>query len=617
MKKFKALTSSIIASAMAMSMVAGFAALADENDTTTEPEVSATAAGGESSGQESTGYQITVENIKGDNANHTYEAYQIFAGKMEAEAGDPDNTQLTITGWGAGVNGSALIAALQADATIGKYFTSLTDESTANEVADILIDNEDFDSDTPAMQAFAEAVGKAKSTATVTSTSNVIDIEVEDAGYYLIKDTDQSPDIKHSARTRYILTATTELKHTAKSDLPTITKQIKEGDNYASQNTAAIGGTVTYQLDSKVPDMTGYEKYFFIVNDSMYKGLTLNENSFEITVGDITLKENEDFYYKDIDDAKSDYDDFEIVFKDFIKYQGITGADIVITYDATLNENAKVGTEGNPNIVDLTFSNDPNFKYEGTPGDPEKPDDPGKPDEPDPEKDQPIGRTPESEVITYTTAIELTKIDANTKVKLTDAEFTIKGEGVNTTLRTTKVYEKAEDGTFYKLKNGTFTKTAPNGTNDEFYEDITQKYIETIKSEIVNVKKDDVTTMPFVSKNDDGVYELRGLNPGTYTIEETKAPEGYIKKTKPVEITITAEPSATECKWTFECKGIDEDDITNDEGTLSFNFTNVKGVQLPGTGAFGTKLIYALGTIFTGVGAAYAISKKKSKKDEE
>ena len=49
-----------------------------------------------------------------------------------------------------------------------------------------------------------------------------------------------------------------------------------------------IGDTVTYQLTSKVPDMTGYNSYTFKFSDTLSKGLDLKE-VLSVKVGDTTL----------------------------------------------------------------------------------------------------------------------------------------------------------------------------------------------------------------------------------------------------------------------------------------------------------------------------------------
>lgn len=607
MKKLRALTASILASAMAMSMTAGFAALAAE---------------GEPSGSSTTGettlakYKVTIENISGDKAKHTYEAYQIFTGSKVG-------TDFEVTGWGNGVE----LANLKLDNIEG--FGDVTVNATADSakaVAAALTDSN--------VEAFADAVGDALSEVKTQSSAagNMLtDIGVNEDGYYLIKDSKDSVKGDHSAKTRYILTMADELKITAKSDFPTIEKNIIEDNKEKKANSAAIGDVVTYQLKSYVPDMTGYNKYFYIVNDSMFEGLTLDKSTINVKVDGVEIPANQ-FYYKDVADTKPGYDDFEIVFVDFLQYIEKKGAPITVTYNATLNENAKVGIEGNPNIVDLTFSNDPNYNYTGNvDSDPETPDYPDepKPSEPDvpgtPEDEskpaEPTGKTPPSEVITYTTGIELIKIDKTTGDRLTGAEFSIEGNGINWIVKKSKTFTADANGTYYKLKDGTYTDEAPDG-NEDSYADTETKYILTETADVLNKDTREILVKN-LAVDSEGVLKIDGLNAGTYKITETTAPTGgYIKKTDPITVTIgivkdndgNIVVTGTNCEWTYSGG---ENGKETEDGTYTFNFSNVKGVVLPGTGAFGSKLMYALGTIFTGAGAAYMISKKKSKKEEE
>ena len=73
---------------------------------------------------------------------------------------------------------------------------------------------------------------------------------------------------------------------------------------------------------------------------------------------------------------------------------------VIVTYDATLNANAEIGLDGNPNRVDLQFSNNPN-------GDG-------------------LGRTTEDTVIVFTYELDGTKVDGkNADTKLEGAEFVL------------------------------------------------------------------------------------------------------------------------------------------------------------------------------------------------
>lgn len=63
---------------------------------------------------ETTPHKITINNVQGDEASHTYTAYQVFSGDYDAKS----QVLSTVT-WGSGVNSEALLNALKADKTIG------------------------------------------------------------------------------------------------------------------------------------------------------------------------------------------------------------------------------------------------------------------------------------------------------------------------------------------------------------------------------------------------------------------------------------------------------------------------------------------------------------------
>ena len=129
---------------------------------------------------------------------------------------------------------------------------------------------------------------------------------------------------------------------------------------------------------------------------------------------------------------------------------------VVLTYTATLNENAVIAGEGNPNDVKLTYSNDPNNSGNGSTTPPENP------DKPTPE--HPTGESPEVEVVTYTTELTILKTNEEDAF-LPGVEFTLTGNGVNIVLVTEETFTEAADGAYWKLKDGTYTTTAPTNVS--------------------------------------------------------------------------------------------------------------------------------------------------------
>lgn len=456
--------------------------------------------------------------------------------------------------------------------------------------------------------AFATAVLAAAKEANITpgtATAGEDDTSVTignlPLGYYVVEDTGAATPV--SALILDTTNPSVDIK--IKADKPGIDKNI-DGTNGTDDattgdvkyNNAAVGDQVPYKLTSKVPDMTGYKKYYFVVNDTLSKGLTFN-NDVTITVGTDTKEKDTDYTVTktiNTDGTTS----VEIVFKNFIQYAANAGADITITYSATVNENAVIGVEGNSNKVKLIYSNDPNTDESGNPED--KPGD-----------TSPTGETPEVETRTYVTDLELIKVDQD-GVRLTGAEFQITGRKLNTVLVRKDVYTENENGTYWKLKDGSYTTDAPDseGMDGSKYESTTTKYSKSVETNTIK-KAENVNYTATVGT--DGVLRFEGLSAGTYTITEIKAPAGYnlLKDSITVTIGFTAPAdNATnkDCTWTYTGT-----DVVNETNTNQITVENRAGTELPSTGGIGTTIFYVIGGVLVAAAGVLLIVKKRMSKE--
>ena len=120
-----------------------------------------------------------------------------------------------------------------------------------------------------------------------------------------------------------------------------------------------IGDTVTYQLTSKVPDMTGYTSYTFKFTDTLSKGLDLKE-VLSVKVGNTTLtakKSGANTYALAYDKTNRI---LTVTLNDFYNsYKEHVGETITVVYTATLNKDAVIGMNPNTNKAELEFSNKP------------------------------------------------------------------------------------------------------------------------------------------------------------------------------------------------------------------------------------------------------------------
>ena len=543
---------------------------------------------------------ITVKKAANDKAAHTYEVYQVFSGTLTTETVSGQQvTKLTEIQWGSGVNGDALLTALKGDSN------AFTDCESAADVAKTLD------------EAYAEKFASIVSTCLKTGTTAHQDIVIPEdatsgtlsnvaAGYYFICDKANSlqnntgEPIENAAYTKFILKVVKSVEVDAKTSVPTLDKKIVQpkttgtGTEEVQANTASIGDDVNFRITTAVPNTAGYDKYFFVIKDELSPGLTFKADSLKVYQGaDSTLLTKDTDY-----SVKTSTDAFEVVLKGA---KDRSGKAIVVEYSATLNEDADRTEAGNPNTADLIFSNNPNVT---STGDPLEPDYPGPGDV--------TGKTPEVRTITYTTGIKLIKIDKDTRKTLTGAKFTINGEKVNTVLTTAEEYKKDAAGTFYKLKDGTYTEEAPTIGTEGQYASTTDLY----KREKTTTEATSTGTHEREATVDaNGYLTFEGLGAGTYTITEVEAPTGYTPVAA-FNVVITATPSLTEPGWKVDGTAAAAT-TTNPTIIKTYEVENVLKVDLPETGGMGTTVFYIIGGILVVLAGALLFAKLRMKKKDE
>lgn len=135
-----------------------------------------------------------------------------------------------------------------------------------------------------------------------------------------------------------------------KNSVPSVEKKVKNGSVYDDSNSAKIGDTVDYQTTITI---TGNVKNV-VLHDKMEKGLTFDNNSVKVRVdnGDVAVSN-----YTLTTSNLSDGCTFEIEFKDNYIANLPAGTQIIVTYSASLNENAVIGTTGNKNDTWLKYGN--------------------------------------------------------------------------------------------------------------------------------------------------------------------------------------------------------------------------------------------------------------------
>lgn len=537
-----------------------------------------------------------------------YEAYQIFKGEYE-------EGKLTNIEWGAGVSDpAALLEALQAN-------PAFADCVDAADVARVL--GENTEKDHVLTQAFAEIAASHLST-TIAGTStpgeNKYTIDVKGDGYYLIKNT-TVPD--HAAYTRYILKVVENVTVSHKGTVPSVTKKIVEDEKRVDANTVEIGETINYEIIGTIPtNIDDYDTYYYVFTDTMSKGLTYT-NQVKITVNGVDVTK----YFYSGTTANSDGTTTLIVgIEDILALEKNAGfpkitanTEVILTFTARLNEKANIGVVGNPNDVKLEYSNDPNVDGDGATNPPSE-----NPNEPKPK--YPTGETPIDTVISYTTEIELTKVDGlNNDKTLTGAKFEISGYSCEVRVINSEMFVEDENGEYYRLKNGTYTTEAPVLEDNESTTDVDERNAEAYDNTEKKYKKvEEITTeeytKPFAAEGwvkEDGTITFTGLGDGEYTITELVAPAGYNLLKAPIKVVITSNVATienptheTKVNWAVTIDG-KEATAVNTEGIIEITVKNTSGSTLPETGGMGTTLFYAVGAILVLAAVVLLVTKRR------
>lgn len=508
---------------------------------------------------------------------HTYEIYQIFTG-------DYSDGVLSNVKWGQ--NGTGTKGEAVSD-TILKELEAVT--SSTSDTAKLAVINKYVDLESKAFQSGSE-----------TKYEGLLN------GYYLVKDQDNTQGEEQGTNGYYTLyvvqVVNGTLEFTPKGDVPEVEKKIVEGNNKVDVNEASIGEEVNYEITGTLPtNFDDYNTYYYVFTDTLSKGLTYNED-VTVTVDGVDVTTY--FYRNATDYSETAGTTITVGIQDIKALDLLNGvtvtkdSKIVITYSATLNENAVIAGEGNPNDVKLDYSNDPNNSGDGAITPPSE-----NPEKPEPT--HPTGNTPKDEVVTYTTELTILKNDEDGKV-LTGAEFTLTGDGVKAVLVTTEKFTEDASGEYWKLADGTYTTTAPTIADDETdnsaeYESTTTKYKKETQIVAKGAGKEETNVVGTVGDN--GLVTFTGLGAGTYIITETKTPAGY-NTIAPVTFTLT---------FSAETKTFVSDNtkvVVGEDNKLDTTIVNKKGATLPSTGGMGTTLFYVIGAILV-IGAGILLITKR------
>lgn len=356
-------------------------------------------------------------------------------------------------------------------------------------------------------------------------------------GYYLVTGSVRSNDANATTITAACSLTTTNPTVTIypKADVPTITKEVwnHNTSGWEDWTDVNIGADVDFKLTSMVPEnLVGYEHYLYAVHDKMSAGLTFDAASVAVKIGGSNVDAGN---YTVIYPA-TDGDAFDIVFKSdyFVGLINGTakGDEILVTYSATLNSGAVIGYNGNPNEVQLEYSNNPYDTGDGTPAGSS-----GK-----------TNRTPWHKVVVYTYELNVFKYAGALTLAngLADAGFEL------------RAYAAGAATTF-------------TGSDGEY-------------------TKDPVGTVTTLTSPTSGKINLKGLDAGTYYLVETVVPEGYNGLDSAVTIVITHNnPNTVTGNFTVGQYQTVEGEYE------ALAVLNQSGTMFPGTGGIGRAIFMVVG----------------------
>ncbi len=485
---------------------------------------------------EPTTYSITINN---STAGHTYEAYQIFTGDLATnEAG---NKVLSNIVWGSGVSEAGQTALGDAAAKAETLKTEADAKAFAKAVAPYL----------------TTAAGSAN---TVTDGKYVISGLA--AGYYLVKDQDGSLTGDNDSYTEYIIQVVGNVTATPKSDVPKVQKKVKDINDSTDttetdwQDSADydIGDSIPFQLKATLANnVSSYTTYKVVFHDTLSKGLTYN-NDAKVYIGDT---ETNGFTVTATVNADGGTTTLTVSCDD-VKALGAGNSSVItVEYTVKLNENAVLGSAGNPNEVYLEYSNNPNKSENGN---------------------NETGETPKDVVIVFTYKTIINKVDSE-NAPLTGAAFKL------------EKLIKGKDGAA-----GTWT---------------------TVKEFTV----DETTTSFTFSGLDDGQYKLtetktpagyNTIDPIYFVIEATHdvTADAPTLKTLNAYLTDANGNKQTEMK-DGESVNIDLGAVDLTAGSITTTVVNKSGSELPSTGGIGTTIFYVLGGVLVLAAVVLLVTKKR------
>lgn len=354
---------------------------------------------------------------------------------------------------------------------------------------------------------------------------------------------------------------------------PDMKKEVYNGTEWKQDAQYGVGDTVPYKITIEVPKNIDKLSTFTVTDTPT--GLTDNVSSIEVKDDTTDLTKNT--HYTVADNGNG----FTITFTP-AEMAAYAGEKLVITYTATVSNDAVVGGKGNSNNAKLTYTNKINTH-----------DSPAAPST----------NTIEDSAVMYSFGIKVVKTAENGTTALPGVVFDL--------------YREAKTGETPIVNAETVKKTGL---------DSTKKWI-LVKSGLTT----DANGIIDTSDSANITNYTHGLANGDYYLVETKTVDGYNLLTKPVKVKLDVTATTTWQKTNvYDASGnlVKHGTVTKTTFTHTSNngdatktelavakVVNRKGFTLPVTGGFGTLLFSGIGVllVLAGVGVLFSLKKKSNR----